>query len=258
MKNPLVTIITPSYNQGEFIEETIESILNQTYTNIEYIIVDGKSNDETSFILDKYRDKIDIIIQEPDKGQSDAITKGFKLANGELVGWVNSDDILYSDCVEKIVQLYQNNPNGVIYYSEILDQIDRESKKFHTCTTTIEDRDTLLNKNYNVVQMGSFYKKDILKKVNYVNESIYYSMDLDLWLRLLNHGNIYRYSDKPLSAFRIWEGTKTTNGGFKFLNDIQKTLLRNGASYLSNNILKIQWYKLKLFIKKFFFPQKGE
>ncbi|OYU92630.1 MAG: glycosyltransferase, partial [Bacteroidetes bacterium B1(2017)] len=103
--NLLFTIITPSFNQGEFIEATILSVLNQTYKNIQYIIVDGGSTDNTMDIVNKYRDSIDIIVHEKDKGQSDAINKGFKLSKGDLIGWINSDDILYPTCVENIIKL---------------------------------------------------------------------------------------------------------------------------------------------------------
>lgn len=86
-----VSIVTPSYNQGQFIEDTILSVLNQTYKNIEYILVDGGSTDNTMDIVNKYRNKIDIVISEKDKGQSDAINKGFKLSTGKLIGWINSE-----------------------------------------------------------------------------------------------------------------------------------------------------------------------
>ena len=116
-QNLRVSIVTPSYNQGQFIEETILSVLNQSYKNIQYILVDGGSTDNTMEIVNKYKGEIDVIIHEKDKGQSDAINKGFKLSDGVLVGWINSDDILYPDCIEKIVDLFRSNPDGSIYYN---------------------------------------------------------------------------------------------------------------------------------------------
>ena len=127
---PLVTIVTPSFNQGQFIEETILSVLNQTYKNIQYIIVDGGSTDKTMEVVNKYRDRVDIIIHEKDKGQADAINKGFRLAKGELVGWINSDDILYPDCLESIVELYKRKPEGAIFYSSKSHFIDENSNIF--------------------------------------------------------------------------------------------------------------------------------
>ena len=153
--NPLVTIVTPSYNQGQFIEETIKSVLNQTYSPIQYILVDGGSTDNTMEIVEKYRDKINIIIHEKDEGQSDAINKGFKLAEGELVGWVNSDDILYPDCVENIVSLYSKKSDGSIYYGSLIDFIDNNSKKYKSVQLLVKDKNTLLKKDYSIEGLKS-------------------------------------------------------------------------------------------------------
>ena len=142
-----VSIITPSYNQAEFIEATIQSVLSQTYKNIQYIIVDGGSTDSTMDIVNRYKDKIDIVIHEKDNGQSDAITKGFKLADGELVGWLNSDDILYPDCVEQIVRLAEQFPDGAIYYGSLLNVIDRLGNIIRTPQIVINSRETLIHEN---------------------------------------------------------------------------------------------------------------
>ena len=230
-----ISIITPSYNQGEFIEQTIQSVLNQTYKNIEYIIVDGGSTDNTLKIIDKYRDRIDLVISEKDKGQSDAINKGFKHATGKLVGWINSDDLLYPDCVEKIVELYHLYPDGSIYYPAVLDVINRESKLLYKYARKIPNRNYLLNRKYSINQQGSFYDSYLVKKIGYLDESIYFCMDLDLWLRLLKENDkIYSYQSHALSAFRIWEETKTTQGKIRFLQDTKRVLDRHGVRKCSH------------------------
>ena len=230
-----ISIITPSYNQGQFIEETILSVLNQTYKNIEYILVDGGSNDNTMEIVNRYCDRIDIAISEKDEGQSDAINKGFKRATGELVGWINSDDLLYPDCVERIVELYRSHPDGSIYYSFILDCIDRDGKLLHKAILKIPNRDYLLNKNYSIIQQGSFYNTRLVKKIGYLNESLHYSMDLDLWLRLLEENDkIYGYQSHALAAFRVWENTKTTQGAMCFLLNTKEVLESRGAKKFSH------------------------
>jgi glycosyltransferase involved in cell wall biosynthesis len=246
-ENIKISIITPSYNQGQFIEQTILSVLNQTYKNIEYIIVDGGSTDSTLEVIEKYRSKIDIVISEKDKGQSDAINKGFKLATGTLAGWVNSDDILYPDCVEKIVELYMEHPDGSIYYPSILNFIDKDGKIFYREVHQIPDKNYLLNKNYSVIQMGSFYSTACLKEVGYVDESIYYCMDLDLWLRLLDKGKIYSYDVSALSAFRIWENTKTTLAGKRFLENTQQVLNKHGAKKISLSRLRLFYFHCRTF-----------
>ena len=249
---PLVTIVTPSYNQGLFIEKTILSVLNQSYRNIQYILVDGGSTDNTMDTVNKYRDKIDIVIHEKDNGQADAINKGFILAQGELAGWLNSDDILYPECVERIVELYSQKPDGSIFYNRngriinYMDEKVRDYKKF------IPDGNYLLTKKYDVLQQGSFYRTDILQKVNYLDPTIYYCMDLDLWLKLSKYGPIYSLDLPPLSAFRIWENSKTFTGGLKFLKNIREVLLRNGAAFYSKTVIITYWYGIKSVVKKAF------
>jgi glycosyltransferase involved in cell wall biosynthesis len=241
----LVTIVTPSFNQGQFIEETILSILNQTYKNIQYIIVDGDSSDKTMEVVNKYRDQIEIIIHEKDKGQSDAINKGFRLAKGELVGWINSDDILYPDCLEKIVELFKNKPDGAIFYGSKSNFIDEKSNIFKLNVLEIPNREYLLNKNYSIIQPGSFYSTFLVRKCNYLNENLNFCMDLDLWLRMLKYGSIYHYNLKPLAGFRFWGETKTMNGRSKFLREIRKTLLKHGANPFSPNIWRTYWQEAK-------------
>jgi glycosyltransferase involved in cell wall biosynthesis len=225
----LVSIVTPSYNQGLFVEETILSVLSQTYPHTEYIFVDGGSTDNTMKIVEKYRDKIDIIIHEKDKGQADAINKGFKLAHGKLVGWINSDDLLYPDCVEKIVALYQHDSNGAIYYHSLNDMIGQDGSPIRTYQRIIPDLKYLLRINYDVIQQGSFYSMEIVKRVNYLDIENYYCMDLDLWFKLLKYGPIYYTNDKPHAAFRLYPVSKTGSGQEKFIANIYRVLKKNGA-----------------------------
>lgn len=250
--HPLVSIITPSFNQGQFVEETILSVLNQTYSNIEYIFVDGGSTDQTMQIVDLYRDKIDVVIHEKDEGQADAINKGLKLAKGKLVGWINSDDILYPECVERIVDVYSKNPDGAIYYSSHLDWIDKLGILIRKQTIIIPSRDHLLNENYVIIQPGSFYPLRLIEVVNYLDTDNYYCMDLALWLDLLNYGRIYYCdTDEPLAAFRLHEGTKTDTGKLDFLKNIKGVIRSRGSKWYSKNIIKrIYIYSIKSVIKK--------
>ncbi|MCC6255622.1 MAG: glycosyltransferase [Ignavibacteriaceae bacterium] len=248
---PLISVITPSYNQGDFVEETIKSVLNQSYTNIEYIFIDGGSTDRTMNIVEKYKDKIRIIIHEKDKGQTDAINKGFKLAKGELVGWVNSDDILYSDCVENIVALYDMNKTAAVFYHSYNDMINESGSLIKTYQHKIPNRKHLLFSNYDVIQQGSFYNLGLVKKVGYLDIENHYCMDLDLWLKLSMQGEIIYTADKPHSAFRIYSGTKTDTGKEDFLNNIYTVLKKHGAKFYFPTVWhKIYIYKFKLKIKR--------
>ena len=245
----LVTIVTPSFNQGAFIERTIQSVLAQTYPHIQYILIDGGSTDKTMEVVNKYKDVFDIIIHEKDKGQTDAINKGFRLAKGQLVGWLNSDDVLYPDCVEKIVSMYLANPEAAIYYGSSLDFIDEQDRVFEQCRLPIPDHDFLLNKNYSIIQQGSFYAVEQVAQCGYLNEQLYYCMDLDLWLKLSLQGPVLSYSEKPLAAFRFWSDTKTVTGAVKAKKEMRATLLKYGARFWSPNIRRTYWYQFKGSIK---------
>lgn len=247
---PRVSIITPSYNQGQFIEATIQSVLNQTYPNIEYILIDGGSTDDTMAVVDRYRDRIDIVVHEKDNGQSDAINKGFRLATGDLVGWLNSDDILYPDGVERIVNLHRQHPDGAVYYGAVLHQIDEAGAVIATRHVPIPDRRFLLTHNYDLAQQGSFYPTRLVRQVGYLNEAIHYCMDLDLWLRLLNHGPIYACSGKPLAGFRIWGETKTSTGGSEFLANIREVLHEQGVPPYARTVLKTHYQAIKVKVRK--------
>ncbi|SEM80992.1 Glycosyltransferase involved in cell wall bisynthesis [bacterium A37T11] len=240
-KHMKVSIITPSYNQGQFIERTILSVLNQSYKNIQYILVDGGSTDNTMEVVNRYKDKIDIIIHESDKGQSDAINKGFKLAEGELVGWINSDDVLYQRAVEKVVKIYSNlNPiKPAVLMPNSVNWIDESDLVIKLRSIKAHKRDDLINNDYNVVQQGSFYRNSLVRKVGFCNEDIHYCMDLDLILRLTLHGDLYMING-PIAGFRMSDFTKTSTGFEKFLKDIELCLERNGLKRFSKN-----WFKLK-------------
>ena len=117
--NPLVSVVTPSYNQGGYIEETIISVLNQNYKNIEYIIIDGGSKDNSVEVIKKYASKLAYWISEPDKGQADAINKGFLKANGDYICWINSDDILYPDFISRRIKEFEQNPEIDMIYGDV-------------------------------------------------------------------------------------------------------------------------------------------
>jgi len=251
MKNPLVSIVTPSFNQGAYIEDTILSVLNQTYPDIEYIIIDALSTDSTPFILDKYENhpRVSRIIREKDEGQADAIEKGFRMAKGEIVGWINSDDILAADVVEKSVRCFKENERVGLTYGDIV-MIDSHGNSMNIYKPhPFLDTDYLLNTSYFVYQPGSFYRKSVLESAGYLNRNLKYCMDLDLWLRILKTHDA-SYINSTSGLFRWYQTSKTASGGLHFLKEIYTTLGRHHARFLPATKRRILWITLKEVVKK--------
>jgi len=139
IKQPLISIITPSYNQGKYLEETILSVLNQDYENIEYIVVDGGSSDNSLEVIKKYQSRLAWWVSEPDKGQTEAINKGFNRANGEIIAWLNSDDVYLPGTVSEAVRYLVDHPQIGMVYGELdfIDESGRVIGKFNAAQTDL-------------------------------------------------------------------------------------------------------------------------
>jgi len=207
-----VSVITPSYNQGHLIEQTILSVLNQNYPDVEMIIVDGKSTDETLTILEKYSERISWT-SEPDSGQSDAINKGIKRATGDIVCFLNSDDTLEPEALSKVVKFFAINPNFRWVYGRcrIIDLDNKVIRRPITLYKNIVSRKysykKLLIENY-ISQPAAFWKSEIHEEFGYFDESENYVMDYEFWCRIgkrYKAGVIKHY----LANFRMYETSKS-------------------------------------------------
>lgn len=219
---PLVSIITPSFNQGNFIRETIESVLSQSYDNIEYIVIDGGSTDNTLDILSQYEGKL-TYISEPDKGQSDAINKGFRMAKGEIFAWLNSDDVYEPGAVQKAVELFTANPDVALVYGNgyIIDEKSNKVKAFEY-THDFSLWELIYVWDY-IMQPATFFKAYSLKEVGYLNETLHWTMDWELWIKLALKYDVL-FTDSFLACSREYLGTKTNTGGMKRLEEIRSIL----------------------------------
>lgn len=209
IKKPLVSIVTPSFNQGRYIAETIESVLSQTYQNIEYIVIDGGSGDETIGILRKYKSAGLKWISEADSGQSDAIQKGFERAQGEIIGWLNSDDVLLPYTVEKVVCAFDESPDIGLVWGDLL-VIDESSCPVNTCRSGSLSLNRLLNEDQSVMQPGSFYRRQYVERVGGLDKKLRFVMDYDLFIRLLRISKGV-YIPEPLAKFRLHTESKSCN-----------------------------------------------
>ena len=203
---PKISIITPSYNQGKFIEETIRSVLLQGYPNLEYIIIDGGSTDNSLEIIKKYEPWIDYWVSEKDGGQAEAINKGFAKANGEIFAWINSDDMLMPEALHTVAQYFCQYPQIDMIYGtgRILDNsgevlTDWRSRDF--------DLKTLLFGNY-ICQPASFFRSKIFFEVGEIRTDLHYALDYDLWLRFAVNHQIKRI-DPILGYDRRQNNSKT-------------------------------------------------
>jgi glycosyltransferase involved in cell wall biosynthesis len=188
-KHPLVTIVTPSYNQADYLERTILSVLNQDYPNIEYIVIDGGSTDGSIDIIKKYEDRLSYWISEPDTGQSNAINKGFKNATGEIFNWLNSDDLLMPSATTIAVHYLTNHSEyGMVYGDRLV--VD-ENDQVLACVELPSFRPSLLRFGRFLPQETSFFRRDLWRRANGLDEDLHISMDRDLWLKFIKIGKLY-------------------------------------------------------------------
>lgn len=211
---PKISIITPSFNQGEFLETTIKSVLDQNYPNLEYIIIDGGSTDNSVDIIKKYERHLAYWISEKDKGQTDAINKGFKRATGEIIAWLNSDDYYFPGALNLIAEMYQSNPKAGLYIGNGT-VADRNGKKIRRYShDIIFDYETLLKGSNYILQPSTFINSKALTEVGYLDDSLHFAMDLEYWIRVAGKFPVMTINSE-LSAYRWYDDIKTKNGGLK-------------------------------------------
>jgi len=205
---PKISIVTPSYNQAKFLEKTILSVLNQNYPNLEYIIIDGGSTDESVEIIKKYEKYFDYWVSKRDKGQADAIKKGFEKSTGEIMGWLNSDDTYLPRSFFKMVESSQKHFEadltfGDIYFINEYDQIIGE------CKLTKLNITHLVYEGICLAQPAVFWTKEIYNKVGGLNPQYKFCMDFDLFTRIADMGHL-NYIPEYIANFRIHKDSKTS------------------------------------------------
>ncbi|HEX4351126.1 MAG TPA: glycosyltransferase family 2 protein, partial [Verrucomicrobiae bacterium] len=214
MRLPKITIITPSYNQGEFIEDTFRSVLDQNYPNLEYFVVDGGSKDSSVDVIKRYAKHFDWWVSEKDRGQSHAINKGLERATGDLVIWLNSDDFFYPGALNYVSQAWQAHPEAGLFVGNgtLADKQGRRVRRYSK--TLAWDYDTLLRGANYILQPSTFLARRVFQEQGFIDETITYGMDLELWLRVGNKYPVVTI-DEELAAFRWYEEVKSVAGGFK-------------------------------------------
>lgn len=184
----LVSIITPSYNQAKYLEQTIQSVLTQDYKNIEYILIDGGSNDGSIEIIKKYQHKFAYWVSEKDNGQADAINKGFTKAKGDIIAWLNSDDYYLPNTIENVVKVFEENPDVVLIYGNML-AVDENGKTFNTLNYKQLSLEDLIC--FQIIgQPAVFFRRSALQKTNGLNPDFHFLLDHLFWIQLAQYGKM--------------------------------------------------------------------
>lgn len=213
---PRISIVTASFNQGKFIEETIRSILLQNYPNLEYFVMDGGSTDETVSVLKKYERWITGWVSERDGGQPDAINKGWKRCTGQVLAWLNSDDWYYPNALREVALAFKGNPSADWICGEVDNcwSVNEIAKRHHPGIPSLAE--FFGRKNYGLHQPGMFWRRDLIERVGYLDTTLQYSFCHDFWARMLLQKHEMVLLQKPIAYFRLHDKSKTCSARHKF------------------------------------------
>jgi glycosyltransferase involved in cell wall biosynthesis len=207
---PRISIITPSYNQAQFLEQTIRSVLLQGYPNLEYIIIDGGSIDGSIDIIKKYEPWLFYWVSETDNGQSDAINKGWSRATGEILAWINSDDSYEINALKIVAEYFMNHDDVDMVYGDC-NIIDEAGQFMEKCPTMDFDFGALVCNKWFISQQSTFVRRKVLETIGGLKEDLHLVLDWELWLRIALNGFRIVYLRHTLANFRIWTNAKTSS-----------------------------------------------
>lgn len=250
----LISIVTPSYNQASFLEQTIQSVLEQDYARMEYIVVDGASTDNSFEIIKKYNDHLAYWISEKDSGQAEAINKGFARANGEILAWLNSDDYYFPHTLPAVVKCFEENPEVVMVYGDMM-AVDRDGQTLNVLKYRQLSLEDLLC--FQIIgQPSVFFRRSALEKTGLLDTSFHFMLDHHLWIRLAQQGRILhvpqvwsaaRYHPQAKNrakaaefgreAFRILDWAKTEPGLAEAVSGVGKRALASANRYDARYLL---------------------
>lgn len=210
---PKISIVTPSFNQSQFLEEAIRSVLLQGYPNLEYFVFDGGSDDGSVEIIEKYEPWITYWESGPDAGQSNAINKGWKMATGDILAWLNSDDMYFPKALFHVGQTYLENPQSLVIIGSC--EVRPSKNKTKITATDFDMRSDVLVRGGDIPgQPSVFISRGAFEAVGELREDLHYAMDWEYWLRLSMKfpENQFTLIDTTLSVFRKWSGGKIVSG----------------------------------------------
>jgi len=206
---PRISIVTPSFNQGHYIEETIRSVLLQGYPDFEYGIIDGGSTDGSTDIIRKYEPWLGRWVSEPDHGQSHAINKGMRVATGEISNWINSDDCLLPGALKVVAETYVSQPGSLVVAAGVdCDDTSRKEVFVSPRSISVQNIIRFWEGWFDWLQSSIFFSREKFLEVGGLDEKLHFSMDIDLYCRLM-HTSPAVYTSTPISRFRRHSAAKT-------------------------------------------------
>lgn len=241
---PLVTIVTPSFNQVDYLEATIKSVLEQSYPHIEYIIIDGGSTDGSVDVIKKYAGKLGYWESVKDKGQTDAINKGFNRAKGDILAWLNSDDTYASpNAIADAVNFLISHPEVAMVYADC-DFINEQGQVIGKFASRQTDYAKLRTGYVHIPQQTMFFRARYWKELGPLDPSFYFAMDYDLWVRIAKHALIQYLPGKTWANFRIHTSSKTNVNDERGWKEMLRVHYRDGGSFFAPIVAKYYLRKI--------------
>lgn len=236
MSAPLVSIVTPSYNQAAYLEQAMQSVFAQNYANIEYIVVDGASTDDSRRIIQKHARRLAWWVSETDHGQTDAINKGFARSTGKYLAWLNADDVLYPEAVAEAVAYLETHPQTGLVYGDA-DYIDAGGRVLGRFPAAQTDYARLRRGYVHIPQQAAFWRADLWRQVGPLDPTFVFAMDYDLWVRLARISRI-QYLPRLWAQFRLHADSKTIQNDQRAWDEMLRVHWREGGGHLAPIVAK--------------------
>ena len=242
---PKISIVTPSFNQAEFLERTIRSVLDQEYPNLEYIVIDGGSSDDSVDIIRRYETRLTYWVSEKDCGQAHAINKGLQRATGEWVGWQNSDDIYYPGAFEALARLVRRKKVLEVVVGDV-NLIDERDKVLRDMRYVRPTYGALVAEGMVLTNQAAFWRRSLHAQVGWMDEALHYGFDYEWFLRLLQATSRTAHISDLLGALRMHGATKTALQQPSFAKEYEKILLGRKTSNSIRNVYRLRRLLLTL------------